>query len=63
MKMLDRLEELPLQVSNLIRFLGLFQWFSSVLSICMSNALNLSCDLSLPDEVCLFLWFTEYLPI
>ena len=60
MKMLERLEELPLQVSNLIPFLGLFQGFSSVLSTCMQNVLNLSCDLFLPDAVCLFLWFTEY---
>ena len=58
--MLDGFEELPLQRNNLIQLLGLFQGFSSILSTCMQNILSFSCDLSLPDAVCLFLWFTEY---
>ena len=58
--MLDGFEELPLQGSNLIQLLGLFQGFSSIISTCIQNILSFSCDLSLSDAVCLFLWFTEY---
>lgn len=56
----DELEQVALQVSNLIPFLGLLQGVFSVLSKYMKNALKLSFDLSLPDIFCLFLWLTEY---
>lgn len=48
----DELEQVALQVSNLIPFLGLLQGVFSVLSKYMKNALKLSFDLSLPDIFC-----------
>ena len=58
--MLDELEELALQVSQLIPLLRLFQEFSSILITSMKTVLKLSLDSSFPDVVCLFSWLIEY---
>ena len=61
--MVGGLKVLDLQVNNFIPLLRLFQRFYSVLSTLMQLILEISCGLSLPYMVCLFLWFTEKRPI